>query len=199
MDLQNELGLSYLFISHDMAVVERISHRVAVMYLGQIVEIGAREQVFEGPVHSYTKKLLSAVPVGEFQFGRKRSKKERRATPRLAPVSQVNITSGTKTELNYENTRHRYPWICSLRTRGTSSEHLCAVNLLAVPPNPTVIVGSAHCTYMCKDLDKNGVTLPPCCCVTKGQESCQNDTVKCGIGRWDPGVVQTLLCSRWTR
>ncbi len=65
MDLQEELKLSYLFISHDMATVERISHRVAVMYLGQIVEIGSREDIFENPTHSYTKKLLSAVPVAD--------------------------------------------------------------------------------------------------------------------------------------
>jgi ABC-type oligopeptide transport system ATPase subunit len=65
MDLQEDLGLSFLFISHDMAVVERISHRVAVMYLGRIVEIGPREAVFENPTHSYTKKLLSAVPVAD--------------------------------------------------------------------------------------------------------------------------------------
>ncbi|WP_022951792.1 ABC transporter ATP-binding protein [Leucothrix mucor] len=63
MDLQKERGLSYLFISHDMAVVERISHRVAVMYLGQIVEIGTRQQIFEDPQHPYTQRLLSAVPV----------------------------------------------------------------------------------------------------------------------------------------
>jgi peptide/nickel transport system ATP-binding protein len=63
LDLQADLGLAYLFISHDMAVVERVSHRVAVMYLGEIVEIGPRAAVFGDPQHPYTKKLLAAVPV----------------------------------------------------------------------------------------------------------------------------------------
>ncbi|MCJ2066280.1 ABC transporter ATP-binding protein [Methylobacterium sp. J-088] len=63
LDLQAEFGLAYLFISHDMAVVERVSHRVAVMYLGEIVEIGPRDAVFGNPQHPYTKKLLAAVPV----------------------------------------------------------------------------------------------------------------------------------------
>lgn len=63
LDLQEKHDLSYLFISHDMAVVERVSHRVAVMYLGEIVEIGPREAVFANPQHPYTRKLLSAVPV----------------------------------------------------------------------------------------------------------------------------------------
>ena len=63
LDLQAEFGLAYLFISHDMAVVERVSHRVAVMYLGEIVEIGPRAAVFGDPRHPYTKKLLAAVPV----------------------------------------------------------------------------------------------------------------------------------------
>ncbi|SEH25405.1 peptide/nickel transport system ATP-binding protein [Methylobacterium sp. 275MFSha3.1] len=63
LDLQAEFGLAYLFISHDMAVVERVSHRVAVMYLGEIVEIGPRAAIFGDPRHPYTKKLLAAVPV----------------------------------------------------------------------------------------------------------------------------------------
>ncbi|WP_031268764.1 ABC transporter ATP-binding protein [Labrenzia sp. ac12] len=62
-ELQEDLGLSYLFISHDMAVVEQVSHRIAVMYLGQIVEMGTRRQVFENPQHDYTKRLLKAVPI----------------------------------------------------------------------------------------------------------------------------------------
>ncbi|WP_313380579.1 ABC transporter ATP-binding protein [Achromobacter insolitus] len=65
MDLQKDRGLSYLFITHDMAVVEKVSHRVAVLYLGQIVELGTRRQIFESPQHPYTRKLLAAVPVAE--------------------------------------------------------------------------------------------------------------------------------------
>ncbi|MBR0724856.1 ABC transporter ATP-binding protein [Bradyrhizobium manausense] len=63
LDLQASMGLAYLFISHDIAVVERMSHRVAVMYLGEIVEIGPRASVFGNPQHPYTKKLMAAVPV----------------------------------------------------------------------------------------------------------------------------------------
>jgi peptide/nickel transport system ATP-binding protein len=62
LDLQQELRLAYLFISHDMAVVERVSHRVAVMHLGEIVEIGPRAAIFGDPQHAYTRKLMAAVP-----------------------------------------------------------------------------------------------------------------------------------------
>ena len=70
-ELQAELGLSYLFISHDLAVVKHISHRVAIMYLGRIVEIGTRRDLFENPQHPYTESLLSAVPIPDPKARRK--------------------------------------------------------------------------------------------------------------------------------
>lgn len=71
-ELQREFGVAYLFISHDMAVVENISDRVAVMYLGQIVEMGTRDQIFSSPCHPYTKRLIEAVPVPD--PGRRRAR-----------------------------------------------------------------------------------------------------------------------------
>lgn len=65
MELQAELELSFLFISHDMAVVERVSHQVGVMYLGRIVELGPRDRVFENPQHPYTQALMKAVPIAD--------------------------------------------------------------------------------------------------------------------------------------
>ncbi len=87
MELQADLGLSFLFISHDMAVVERISHHVGVMYLGRIVELGPRSAVFEDPRHPYTKSLLSAVPIADPR--RRRIHENPSSTPILSPIFPV--------------------------------------------------------------------------------------------------------------
>jgi len=73
-DLQEQLGVAYLFVSHDLGVVRQICHRVAVMYLGSIVEIGDRDDIFERPTHPYTRALLSAVPEPDPDRGRMRTR-----------------------------------------------------------------------------------------------------------------------------
>ncbi len=88
MELQEKRHLSYLFITHDMAVVEKISHRVAVMYLGQIVELGTRQAIFENPQHSYTRKLLSAVPIADPQRERAKMRIEGEIPSPVRPVGQ---------------------------------------------------------------------------------------------------------------
>lgn len=84
MDLQDRLGIAFLFISHDMAVVERISHRIAVMYLGEIVEIGTREELFANPQHPYTRHLIAAVPIPD--PARRKTRRHLDATELKSPV-----------------------------------------------------------------------------------------------------------------
>ena len=72
MDLQEEFGLSYLFVSHDLGVVEHIGHRIAVMYLGKVVEVGPKDDVLEEPLHPYTKALISAAPVPDPRLRREK-------------------------------------------------------------------------------------------------------------------------------
>ncbi|WP_318765269.1 ABC transporter ATP-binding protein [Agrobacterium fabrum] len=88
LDLQQSLNLAFLFISHDMAVVERVSHRVAVMYLGEIVEIGPRAAVFDNPQHAYTRKLMSAVPVPD--PARRRIKRNSQMDEIKSPVRSID-------------------------------------------------------------------------------------------------------------
>ncbi|PWL18916.1 glutathione ABC transporter ATP-binding protein GsiA [Falsochrobactrum shanghaiense] len=92
LDLQEQHNLAYLFISHDMAVVERLSHRVAVMYLGEIVEIGPREAVFNNPQHPYTKRLISAVPIPDPKLrGLARPKLSTEIKSPLRPLDYVPV------------------------------------------------------------------------------------------------------------
>jgi glutathione transport system ATP-binding protein len=94
MDLQARLGVAYLFISHDMAVVERIAHRVAVMYLGQIVELGPRQAVMGDPRHAYTRRLLAAVPVADPRKRKREIELDDSEVPSpLRPVGHVPETA----------------------------------------------------------------------------------------------------------
>ena len=72
-DLQSEFGLTYLFIAHNLSVVEHVSDRVAVMYLGKMVELTSREELFRNPLHPYTKALMSAIPVPNPRLKRQRT------------------------------------------------------------------------------------------------------------------------------
>ena len=92
MELQAELGISMLFISHDMAVVERVSHMVGVMYLGRIVEIGPRPAIFEDPRHEYTKSLLAAVPVAD--PAQRKSEKDLNFKPIPSPIFPIGHEPG---------------------------------------------------------------------------------------------------------
>ncbi|MGR3320627.1 MAG: ABC transporter ATP-binding protein [Pseudooceanicola sp.] len=88
MELQAEMGISFLFISHDMAVVERVSHRVGVMYLGRIVEIGSRTAVFENPQHAYTQALMKAVPVAD--PARRKDESDLKFKPIPSPIHDLD-------------------------------------------------------------------------------------------------------------
>ncbi len=117
-DLRSEFGLSYLFIAHDLSVVYHISQRIAVMYLGNIVEIGTADQVYFNPTHPYTKSLISAVPEPD---------------PTRVNKQRIILQGDIPTPLNK-------PSGCGFRTRCPIARSECA----EITPDLTVKESGAH-------------------------------------------------------
>jgi len=130
LDLREEFGLSYLFIAHDLSVIRHVSHRVAVMYLGKIVELAEKNEIFQNALHPYTEALLSAIP----SVGQK--KKTRILLPGSVP-SPLNPPAGCR----FHTRCHRVLPVCHQQEpvlKDTGSEHLVACHLFG-PDSPTKI------------------------------------------------------------
>jgi oligopeptide/dipeptide ABC transporter ATP-binding protein len=123
MDLQDEMKLSYLFVAHDLAVVEHISHRVAVMYLGRIVEMTDKATLFETPLHPYTEALLAAVPIAKA-----RSKRRKRVILTGDVPSPINPPPGchfhTRCLYAMARCRHEAPLLRDVQTGHSVACHL---------------------------------------------------------------------------
>jgi oligopeptide/dipeptide ABC transporter ATP-binding protein len=128
-ELQQKLGLTYIFISHDLSVVEHISERVAVMYLGRIVEQGPREEIFENPQHPYTKALLSSVPMAD----PKRKKNKQRIILKGDVPSPKNPPKGchfhTRCPISIDSCSETYPEMSVI-----GNGHRAACHLLEKEP-----------------------------------------------------------------
>ncbi len=124
LDLRDEFGLTYLFIAHDLSVIRHVSHRVAVMYLGKIVELAEKSEIFQNALHPYTEALLSAVP------GIRKQKESRILLPGSVP-SPLNPPPGCR----FHTRCHRVLPVCPQEEpllRDIGNRHLVACHLYHV-------------------------------------------------------------------
>ena len=128
-DLQAELGMAMLFISHDLAIVEHMTHRVAVMYLGRIVEIGPKQAIFANPQHPYTKALLSAVPVPDPTASRDRTILKGDVPSPIKPPPGCRFH--TRCPVVFDRCRSEEP-----ATRAVGEGHAAACHRLEPPAHP---------------------------------------------------------------
>ncbi|MDN3357501.1 oligopeptide/dipeptide ABC transporter ATP-binding protein [Actinomadura sp. DC4] len=132
--LQQTLGLAYVFISHDLSIVRHISHRIAVMYLGAIIEVGTRDQIFKAPRHPYTRALLSAIPIPDPEL---RGERER--------ITLTGDVPGPGDP----------PSGCRFRTRCWKARDICATD----PPVLAGQAGDGHASA-CHFPENDGTVLP---------------------------------------
>ena len=140
--LQNDFGLTYLFIAHDLSVVRHVSDRIAVMYLGKIVEIGPRDDIYRAPMHPYTQALLSAVPI---ESPNQRGKRSRIVLEGDVP-SPANPPSG-----------------CRFRTRCWKAQELCAEQeppLVAHDPARPELLSACHFAEVLRPLELSADEVP---------------------------------------
>jgi peptide/nickel transport system ATP-binding protein len=135
-DLQQELGLALLFISHDLAIVEHMTHRVAVMYLGKIVELAPKRNIFAAPKHPYTKALLSAVPVPEPGAARERIILKGDVPSPINPPRGCRFH--TRCPYAFERCRSEEPAL-----RATAGGHLAACHLHDLPAAQNPLAAAA--------------------------------------------------------
>jgi peptide/nickel transport system ATP-binding protein len=129
-DLQDELGLTLLFISHDLAIVEHLTHRVAVMYLGKIVEIADRRTLFATPHHPYTKALLSAVPVPDPKAKRDRVILRGDVPSPIKPPTGCKFH--TRCPLAFDRCRREEPLLRNIGTGQLSACHLDDTSMVGI-------------------------------------------------------------------
>ena len=118
-----------------------------------------------------------------------------------ARISGNSLSNSYRNTTALDNTLAQYPWACSLRTKGFRGRHICGATLLSAPPSRTVLVGAAHCNYICKDVD--GTPLETCCCRDPDNNfaSCRSTSSYCGTdGRLRLAAAEDLLlvCGEWS-